>query len=491
MAENTDQVGVGAGQHTAPPDLAQDPPSRSNDHEHNRFAELDLGDALRSMCTKHKVVGAQLGILDLSRSDEPWMSEISFGLLNKSTGAAVISNSIFQLGSITKVWTTALIMQLIDEGRLDLDTPVQHVLPEFSLKDKLAAGLVTIRHLLSHTSGIDGDVFTDMGRGNEAVERYVANLATTNVLHPPGRGFSYSNAGFVVAGRIVEVLRGMNWDEALRRFLTEPLGLTHVVTLPEEALLHSAAVGHYLGADGSQHRVNVWGITRALGPAGLIASRSSDALAFAAVFLRGGIGLNGTRVLSTPSVASMCSRQVNFSNHGETVTQWGLGWFLEDWHDKTVIGHDGMTIGQRAFLRIFPESGFALTLLTTGGEADGLFHEVISHLAHEIGVQVPTPIQPVPGFFDPDLQSYVGTYSDGGKDIVIEVQGENLLAVVTPRIVLDVGKNETELFTLLPVRSGVFALRGTGNANWSPVRFVQVHGTKYLTLWNRAIPKAE
>ncbi|PRB36387.1 serine hydrolase [Arthrobacter sp. MYb23] len=485
MAENVDQVGVRE-------DIAQGRPSPPDEHRHDRFRGMDLGSSFGWMCTKHNVVGAQLGILDLSSSDgSASTSETSFGLLNRSTGAAVVDNSIFQLGSITKVWTTALIMQLIDEGRLDLDTPVQHVLPDFSLEDKTAAGLVTIRHLLSHTSGIDGDVFTDMGRGDEAVERYVANLATTHILHPPGRGFSYSNAGFVVAGRIVEVLREMSWDEALRKFLTEPLGLTHVVTLPEEALLHSTAVGHYLDANGSQHRVNVWGITRALGPAGLITSRSSDALAFAAAFLRGGVGLNGARILSTSSVANMCSRHVDLKSQGDTVTQWGLGWFLEDWHGTTVIGHDGVTIGQRAFLRIFPESGLALILLTTGGEADGLFHELLSHLADDIGALVPAAIQPVPGYLDPDLQSYVGTYSDGGKDIVIEANGEELLAVVTPRIVLGVGKDEAEVFTLLPVHAGVFALRGTGNANWSPVRFFQVHGTKYLTLWNRSIPKSK
>src|SRR5690606_40245912 len=127
-----------------------------------------------------------------------------------------------------KVWTTVLLMQLVEEGELDLDAPVRTVLPDLTLADEKVAVELTTRHLLTHTSGIDGDLFTDTGRGDDAVEKYVASLASAALLHPLGRGWSYCNSGFVIAGRIVEVLRGAPWDQVLRERIVTPLGLRQI-----------------------------------------------------------------------------------------------------------------------------------------------------------------------------------------------------------------------------------------------------------------------
>ena len=83
----------------------------------------------------------------------------------------VTTASVFQVGSITKLWTATMIMQLVDEGLLSLDTTVSEVLPGARLGAADVGGQVTVRHLLTHTSGIDGDVFTDTGRGDDCVER--------------------------------------------------------------------------------------------------------------------------------------------------------------------------------------------------------------------------------------------------------------------------------------------------------------------------------
>ena len=154
------------------------------------------------------------------------------------------ADSLFQIGSITKVWTATVVMQLVDEGLLELDTPVVEVLPELRLSDPDVTKSVTIRHLLTHTSGIDGDVFTDTGRGDDCLEKYVDLLAEAGQNHPLGATWSYCNSGFSLLGRVIEKLTGTTWDPALRDRLFTPLGLTRTVTLPEEALLHSAAVGH-------------------------------------------------------------------------------------------------------------------------------------------------------------------------------------------------------------------------------------------------------
>jgi CubicO group peptidase (beta-lactamase class C family) len=106
---------------------------------------------------------------------------------------------------------------------------------------------VTVEHLLTHTSGLDGDFFHDTGRGDDCLATYVTAIAARPLTHPPGATHSYSNGGFSVAGRVVEVLTGKVWDTALRDLLITPLGLTGTWTLPEDVLRFRAATGHLAG----------------------------------------------------------------------------------------------------------------------------------------------------------------------------------------------------------------------------------------------------
>ncbi|MER6529950.1 serine hydrolase [Streptomyces sp. NPDC001508] len=332
---------------------------------------------------RHGVVGAQLGIVQLDRQGEVFDHiTVCSGVLDVSTGEPVVEDAIFQIGSITKVWTTMLVMQLVDEGLLDLDAPVRSVLPEFRLADDDAPS-VTVRALLHHTSGIEGDVFTDTGRGDDCIARYVEHLAHVSHVHRPGERFSYCNAAFVVAGRIVEVLRAMTWDEAVRRYLVEPLGLHHTVTLTEDVPRFAAATGH-VGFGAASVPVSQWSITRSMGPAGLIVASVGDLLSFAEMALRGGTSRDGVRVLSAAGARLMTIAHVDLRESVPTVEGWGLGWFLEDWHGTFVHGHDGGTIGQRAYLRLIPGTRYTVALLTTGGRADGLFYELFADVTASI-----------------------------------------------------------------------------------------------------------
>src|SRR5690606_5703172 len=158
------------------------------------------------------------------------------------------------------------------------------------------------RRLLTLSLGCEGDVFSDTGRGDDCLEKYVGLLAEVGENHPLGATWSYCNAGFSLLGRIIEQVTGKTWDDAMRELLFTPLGLTHTVTLPEEALLHSAAAGH-VDAGEEQVLAPVWGLPRSLGPAGLIAARAEDVLAFARLHLAGGIGGGGERLLSAQTVS--------------------------------------------------------------------------------------------------------------------------------------------------------------------------------------------
>jgi CubicO group peptidase (beta-lactamase class C family) len=98
------------------------------------------------------------------------------GVLSKATGVEATPDSVFQIGSITKLWTSTLVMQLVDEGKVDLDTPIRTYLPEFRIKDEGAAAQITVRQLLCHTSGFEGDIFTDTGLDDDCVEKYLGVL---------------------------------------------------------------------------------------------------------------------------------------------------------------------------------------------------------------------------------------------------------------------------------------------------------------------------
>ena len=290
----------------------------------------------------------------LRRDGDDEVAVATYGLLNIDTKQPVTADSIFQIGSITKVWTATVVMQLVDEGLADLDAPVVEVLPELRLADPDVTKHVTLRHLLNHTSGIDGDVFTDTGRGDDCIERYVELLGEQTQNHPLGATWSYCNAGFSVLGRVIEKLTGKTWDEALRERLFTPLQMEHAITLPEEALLHATAVGH-VTQDGEKSTAPIWQLPRSIGPAGLVTANAADVLAFARLHLTGGVGPDGTRLLSEESATAMAAHQADLPDKYSLGDSWGLGWIRFGWDGQRLYGHDGNTIGQSAFLRVLPE----------------------------------------------------------------------------------------------------------------------------------------
>ncbi|MFN2590487.1 MAG: serine hydrolase domain-containing protein, partial [Actinomycetota bacterium] len=188
---------------------------------------------LQELMKEHEVPGAAVGVFAEGRT-----IEVAAGVVNLRTGVEATPDTVFELGSIGKSWTATALMQLVDEGLADLDVPIRTYLPDFRVADPDVSATVTLRHLLSHTSGIDGDHFEDTGRGDDCLERYVASCASLGQTHPMGDTMSYCNTGYSIIGRIIEVLTDKVWDDAMRERLFEPLGLTRTGTLPEHAILH-------------------------------------------------------------------------------------------------------------------------------------------------------------------------------------------------------------------------------------------------------------
>ena len=376
-----------------------------------------LADELPTLIEKYNIPAAAVAVLA-----EGEVVEAAAGILNKNTQVTASPDSIFQIGSITKLWTSTLVMQLVDEGQVDLDVPIRTYLPEFKIGDEGAAAQITTRMLLNHTAGFEGDIFTDTGPGDDCIEKYLGVLHEVPQLFPPGEQFSYNNAGYCVLGRLVEVLREKTYDACLREQLFAPLGLTHAATSPYEAIMFRAAMGHIELEPGTGFQpAPVWALARSNAPAGaMLAMSARDLLTFARMHLEDGKAADGTQVLAPGTCARMHAREVDLPYLGVMGDSWGLGFERFDTKDGEVIGHDGSTIGQNAFLRMVPEAGVAVTLLVNGGDAISLYHDVTGRVIAEL---TDTELPPLPTPPDSpekiDASRYVGTYSSQVADLEV------------------------------------------------------------------------
>ncbi|WP_084963602.1 serine hydrolase domain-containing protein [Thermoactinospora rubra] len=421
--------------------------------------------ALADLSKRFQVPGASLAYWHDGRLHQ----EVT-GVLNLGTGVETTPDTLFQIGSITKVWTTVQIMLLAEQGRLDLDAPVAQILPS------IGRG-VTIRHLLTHTSGIDGDFFHDTGRGDDCLARYVEDAGDLAATHPPGAAHSYCNAGFVVAGRIVEVVTGRAWDAALREQVVEPLGLTHTWTLAEDVIRFRAALGH-LGEPGRTPEPSPrWGLMRSVGPAGLICSTAADVVRFGRSFLEG-------TLLRRSSVEEMARPHVELPER-TLGTHWGLGWILDTWDGRAVWTHGGNTVGQAAMLWVLPDTGTTVAVLANGGNTRAFFQELAEELFPRLaGVRPPAaprpPAEPFP--------------AGGRHDGVYERTGVRITLSGTRMTVENTGPL-TDLaspmaFDLVFEDEGHALARREGDPVWHRVVFFTLgNGTPYVYFGLRATPR--
>ncbi|GAA3801318.1 serine hydrolase domain-containing protein [Nocardioides panacisoli] len=344
------------------------------------------------------------------------------GVLHRGTGVEATTDSVFQIGSITKLWTATLVMQLVDEGEVDLDVPFRTYLPDFRIGDEDAAARITTRMLLTHTAGFEGDIFTDTGVGDDCIEKFVGVLHDVPQLFLPGELWSYNNAGYSLLGRMVEVLRGKSYDECLRDHIFTPLALTHAAPTPYEAIMFRAAMGHVQHEPGGRYEpAPIWGMVRSNAPAGsLLSMTARDLITFARMHLEDGKAQDGTQVLAPGTAARMLEAQVELPYLGVLGTSWGLGFERYDLEEGVLAGHDGNTIGQNAYLRFVPGTGVAVALLTNGGDAIELYHDVAGSVLAEL-TDVRMPALPAPPA-EPeriDASRFEGTYSTQNVDLTV------------------------------------------------------------------------
>ena len=382
------------------------------------MAAPDIQELLEEQLRQHDVPGAAVGLLS-PQGIRSW----SAGVLGTTTQVPATVDSVFKIGSITKVYTATLMCALAGRGVVDLDAPVASYVPDLVLDPGTSLDHLTLRHLLTHTSGIDGDVYADTGRGDDSLARYVKGLAAIPPLHAVGETLSYCNAGYNLAGHVAAEILGTTWEEALRDVILRPAGLTSTVTSAEDALLHRVAVGHHgLGRD--MRQTSTWSVPRGSGPSATVACTVEDLLRFASLHLpraEGSQTTNAETGLSTSDLRAMRDRQAHVPAAGMGVDSWGLGWWRTTWGGTAVLGHDGVSSGQRAYLRLVPEHGVAVAVLANGGRANPLSQLMMSRMLADVDVLMTAHERPRPVTHgvgdDGDL---VGTYRRSSEDVVLD-----------------------------------------------------------------------
>ena len=283
----------------------------------------DLSEGLAALVAKHKMPGALVGIYHRGS-----VRTAAAGIANLNTGAPMAPQLCFVTGSITKVWTCTLVMTFVDEGRIDLERPLIEYLPHLKFADASVTRRITTRHLLNHSSGLDaGDYIADFGEGPAANRLYVETLAKLGQIHPLGAYSSYNNAGWVLAGHLIETLTGKSWHHLLTERVIKPLGATRTFPDAEDGALYGVVVGSVPDPKrpGEHMATPKFLLPKTFAPAGAtLLTTLEDNLLLARMHIQGGVAPNGNRVISEKSARAMATRTIDHPSG--PASGFGLAW---------------------------------------------------------------------------------------------------------------------------------------------------------------------
>jgi CubicO group peptidase (beta-lactamase class C family) len=422
-------------------------------------------EALAALVTQkmqeHGIPGVAFGVVKDGR-----MTLRGFGTTNADNPQPLTPETVFPIASISKTVTTTAIMRLVEQGKLDLEAPVQLYLPEFAVQDPALSREVALWHLLTHTPGWEGQI-TPQDRGIVSLEYFAeTTMRDSPRVAPAGRVWAYNNAGFTVAGRVIEVASGQRIHEALRELVFEPIGLTRAFSRIEEAVTHRFAAAHRTQNDAL---VVVRPVSRSSTvTAGGVWMSVEDILKYAQFHLGDGRGADGKPVLSRASLERMRTARVPKVG---TDDEMGLGWHLRRVGGVLTASHGG-TLGHISLLTVVPERNLAYAILTNHSNGWRLIQDVdravLSQLegltldpAHAIGhrgVNETMPDAPILAT-QPDPAAYPGTYRRP------PLNATNTIAVKDGQLMLD--SNPIAFY------GADRAVVTSGNSRGNPIEFVR------------------
>ena len=363
-----------------------------------------------------------------------------YGLTNSEFGVPVDGDTLFQIGSTSKTFAATKLMQLVEEGKVSLDDKVIQFLPNFKVPDEETTQNVTIRHLVTHTAGWMGDwggpqrkrARRKVERGDDALRKRIGILKEVPQLAPLGAVWSYNNSAFSVLGHIIEKVTKKTFEQAVTEGVMEPLGMERSFYFPEQIMTQKFALGHVKDKDGNLKVVRPWAQGRATGPSGGVVSSPADQMLYAQFHL--GAHPEGKSVLSSETVQFM---QQPLAEAATMASHVGVSWLLDDINGVKTVAHGGTMIGQTSAFLMVPERGFAITVLTNGGDEGKLVHRRLTKWALQelVGLEKATPeTQELPDESLDELAGQYSYYSYGTIDISRSGKGLTLEWAPLPEV---------------------------------------------------------
>ncbi len=328
--------------------------------------------------------GAALALI----KDSQVALEKGYGFRDLETHAPVTVGTLFNIGSISKSFTALGIAQLVDRQRVDLDAPVIKYLPELRLSDPRAAQAVTLRQLLSHTSGLPPD---DQWPRQVPPSRkgIVDEFATMPITEQPGTRFQYCSRCVVLAAYVLERMTGQSWENYTRTHIFEPVGMTTAAFGPLGLERASDRARPYRGeTDASATPIPLARLQYLgpLAPAGGIDASVAD-MARYALFQLGDGTMSGRRVLSAPMMEELHRPEIavgaGWARPGIQSLHYALGWFTGEVRGVDLVYHNGANPGFRAAIVLAPSAKAGVVILTNG-EAEAFAYTAAPRILEQL-----------------------------------------------------------------------------------------------------------
>lgn len=328
-------------------------PQTTLDRYHQRLQPL-----LERLMQEQTLPGFAIGVVENNRV----AYAAGFGVRNLTRKEHMITTrSLFHMASITKPFVATSLMQLVENGKLDLEMPVVRYLPYFRMADE-GYKTITLRQMVTHTSGMpDVDDYEwdkpqyDVG----ALERYVRSLETLKLDFEPGERFKYSNTAFEILGDVIAKVSGETFEDYVQRHILAPLNMKDSTLLVKRADPMLLAWGHERLENGSPFPSKVYPYNRMHTPSSNLHSNVLDMARWAIANMNGG-ELDGVRILK-PSTYDVMWTPTDLRG---TPSRAGVSWFLSEYRGHRLVEHGGSDTGFRTGLALLPARKVAVVWMT-------------------------------------------------------------------------------------------------------------------------------
>src|SRR5215467_14479059 len=357
--------------------------------------------------------------------DQEVMYARGFGVTSVEDGGLAVSpHTLFPIGSVTKPLTGTMIMRLVEQGKLDLDRPVKEYLDGFMLSESGAAERVTLRMLLSHTSGLPTRYSPFGPRNPEALEKHVKEeISQYRLVAPPGKLYSYSNPGINLAGYVAQVVAGMSYTELMQSLVFDPLEMKRTTFDPLVAMTYPVAQSHDPQSDGTMRVEHRFGENAANYPSGYAMSTVLDLANFAIMHMCGG-DFHETHILSPEAVIQMHAQQSQ--SYTVSGSGYGITFMIYAYKGLQLVGHDGDINTFLCKFVMVPDARTAIIIIVNRYEIDptSLTKQILDQL-FDLPAETPQiqEIEPERSIWP----QYVGTYLGPFGLTTISVEEDQLM----------------------------------------------------------------